>query len=851
MRRLSRVLASALGLTLSLSACGGHGSSLPTAIPDNGTAGQASAARTSATIESPKTFGALAFTDAGRRLSSAPVSISLTLRYNHQAELDQFVANVGDPHSSLYRHFLTAEQFNAYYAPTEEQEATVVRALQNAGFTITQRFPNRTIVDAKAPSSTVERFFATEMHTVNQGRYGERFTNLKPATMPAAIASFVRDASLNNLVVVRTVVDQEGVSTQRTAPHLERDAAGRVHVPMMHAGVKPDDSSGNLVNGGFETGALSPWINESSRSSYAKVTTAQAHTGKYSAFMGSLRPPEVNGWASIAQLVTVPSNGLLSFWVYQGSNEGQMGYGTTYAWQAGYLLDQNFNILQTFYQTVNNTNGWVNYTVNLSAYAGQTDYLYFGCYGDGYNQTYVYQYVDDVAWVGSATPTPTPAPTATPVPTPTPTPKPTATPTPKPTATPTPGPTATPTPAPTATPTPGPTATPVATPTPTPKPTATPVATPTPTPKPTATPTPAPTATPTPSGNCNNAAPDNGPLTNSSGTLGTGVAKPFDFPVQHGCNGAGQTAAIVIDDPVNTSYLASYLSAAQITQTGSVTNEAVDGGGSGDDPETNLDVQTIAGLAPGANIIVYHIGSLGDQQIEDAYNKVLTDGKASAVNSSFGGCESSDTPFADSTNSIAQQGASEGVEFSASSGDTGSDECSTGNNPPGVSAPAGGPYFLSVGGIDFTDSSSGVLQSVTMGSVSGYSGGGGVSTVFALPSYQSGVTGMITSGRNQPDISLPFYPVAVYTGGSFGEYLGTSWSSPASVALIVEANELHGSKLGWVNPTIYSLFKSTGYGSYYTPCTSGNNGAYSCNASQYNQAAGIGAPKGWALANAL
>jgi hypothetical protein len=32
------------------------------------------------------------------------------------------------------------------------------------------------------------------------------------------------------------------------------------------------------------------------------------------------------------------------------------------------------------------------------------------------------------------------------------------------------------------------------------------------------------------------------------------VAKPFDFPVQHGCNGAGYTAAIAIDDPVNTTY---------------------------------------------------------------------------------------------------------------------------------------------------------------------------------------------------------------------------------------------------------------------------------------------------------
>jgi len=435
----------------------------------------------------------------------------------------------------------------------------------------------------------------------------------------------------------------------------------------------------------------------------------------------------------------------------------------------------------------------------------------------------VYQYVDDVAWVGSS-PSPSPVPTIAPTPVPTASPKPSPSPTVAPT--PTPAPTATPTAKPTASPTPVPTATPTV--------------------APTASPTPV--ATGTPSTGCNNASPDNGPLTNSYGTLATGVAKPFDFPVQHGCNGAGYTAAIAIDDPVNTSYLASYLSAAQVTQTGTVTNEAVDGGGSGDDAETDLDVQTIAGLAPGANIIVYDMGSLGDQQIEDTYNQVLSDGKASAVNSSFGGCESSDPSFADSTNSIAEQGAAVGVEFSASSGDSGSSECS---GSKGVSAPAGGPYFSSIGGIDFTDTAQGVLETVVEGSVDGYSGGGGVSTVFALPSFQSGIAGVITSGRNQPDFSLPFYPVAVYTGGAFGEYLGTSWSSPASVALVLEADELHGSKLGWLNPTLYSLFSSTGYSTYFTPCTSGSNGAYSCSATEYNQAAGIGAPKGWALANAL
>jgi subtilase family serine protease len=750
-------------------------------------------------VSIPRLSGDLRYSDEGRRSANAPMRIGLTLRYNHQAELDKLVAELGDPHSGMHRHFLTPREFDDRFAPTAAQEERIVRELKRAGFSVVQRFPNRTIVDAIGSTSIVEKFFGTAIHTVHQGKYGERYTNVKSAVVPAAIAGIVRDVSLNNLIVVRTVADQTG---SRTAPLLQTDAQGRPMISL--SGAAPLDSSGNLVNGNFSSGSLSPgWINESTNGNSVTVTTAQSYESTYSAFMGTLGPPEINGWASLAQEVKVPTGGVLTFWVYQGSNEGQLGYGTRYAWQAGYLLNSRGTILKTFYKTVNNTNGWTEYSVNLSSYAGQTDYIYFGCYGDGYSGTYVYQYLDDVAWVG-ASPSPSPS----------------ASPTAKPTATPTAQPTATPTVAPTATPTA----------------------------QPSATPTVAPTATPTPSGNCNDASPDNGPLTNSSGTLATGVAKPFDFPVQHGCNGAGETAAIAIDDPVNTSYLSTYLSAAEVTQSGTVTNEAVDGGGSGDDAETDLDVQTISGLAPGANIIVYDMGSLSDQHIEDTYNKVLTDGKATAVNSSFGGCESSDQSFDDSTNSIAEQGASEGVEFSASSGDSGSSEC---NGSKGVSAPAGDPYFSSIGGIDFTDSSAGVLESVVMGSVDGYSGGGGVSTVFALPSYQSGITGMITSGRNQPDISLPFYPVAVYTGGSWGEYLGTSWSSPASVAMILEANELHGTKLGWIDPTIYSLFSSTGYSDYYTPCTSGSNGAYSCSSTEYNQAAGIGAPKAWALANAL
>lgn len=613
-----RVLAGSLGLALVVTACSGHSTLPGVGAPEAGSMQSAtSGGQLTPMISVPQTSGALAFSDLGRRSPTSPVNVTITLRYNNQAQLDALVASQSGPNGS--HQFLAPAQFNNEFAPTVQQEQAVVTALQNAGFTITQRYPNRTIVDASAPSSTVERFFSTTMHSVSQGKYGQRYANMTTASVPASVASYVRDASLSNLVIAETKVDQEG-------------------------------------------GPISP---------------------------------------------------------------------------------------------------------------------------------------DRRA-------TPTPRPTRSPRPSPTPSPS----------------------------------------------------SSPTPTPSPSSSPTASPTSSPGTA--CNGAAADSGPLTNADGTLATGLAKPFDFPVQHGCNGAGYTAAVVIDDPVNTSYVATYLSAAGVTQTGTITSEAVDGGGSGDDPETDLDVQTISGLAPGANIIVYDEGSLSDQNIEDAYNKVLSDGKVSAVNSSFGGCESSDTSFEDATNAIAEQGASEGVEFSASAGDTGSDECGS-DNEKGVSAPAGDPYFTSIGGVNFTENSStGALETVTAGDASCNGGvrdvcygGGGVSTVVALPSWQSGIAGMITTGRNQPDISLPFDYVAVYTGGAWGEYLGTSWSSPASVALFIEADELHGTKLGWLNQTLYSLFSSTGYSDYYTPCTSGNNIAYTCSATQYNQAAGIGTPKGWALANAL
>jgi hypothetical protein len=689
--------------------------------------------------------------DLGRRAPQAPVTLTVTLQYNHQSELDALVAAQSDPRSPMYRHFLSSEQFNAYFAPTIQQQAYVIAALRAAGLTVTGTYTNRTLLDVTGTSASAERFFGTEIHTISQGRYGLRFANVAPATVPKDLAALIRSVSLSNLVIAKSapIVRPLGLPIAPSAP--AAPAAPRV-VP-----------GNDIADPGFESGGLKAgWLrceDKLPNQPDATISTAEAHSGKYSGRTGSLTltAGEPTGYSGLCQRVTVPTGGVLTAYLYQLTNETD----TAVASQEVLLIDGNGTIVATLAKTANNKAAWVAQSWNLSAYAGQYLYVSFGVKGNGDKTHHTIQYVDDVSLKAAATTTCT-------------------------------------------------------------------------------------------------GAPEKGPFTDSQGTLATSVADAFDFPVQHGCDGKGESVAVVIDSPVKQSDVNDYLAAAHVTQTGTVTEVPVDGGGTySADPnsgtgEAVLDVETISGLAPGANILVYNIPNLDDQPINDAYNKIVSDNIASVVNSSFGGCESGDTQSASTTNTIAEQAAAKGITFAASSGDSGSDECMNGNNPPGPSTPASDPYFVAVGAVNFTQNAAGTLTSIAAGDDpgNGFLSGGGVSTFFKLPAYQTGVTNVITSGRNTPDVALPGVDVAVFQAGNEGAADGTSWSCPQFAALLAETIQLHnGTRLGWVNPTMYSVFKATGYADF-TDVTKGNNGFYKTKVG-YDQVTGIGAPKGYAFANAL
>jgi len=314
-----RAAASLLTLSMMLAACGGH-SSIPAAGAGSDTSlgnavGTSAVSAFSQHVEPgnvPHGRGIFAFSDQGRRPATSPVRVTVTLAYNHQAELDQLVANQSNPSSPMYQHYLSNEQFNSYYAPTAQQQQAVEQALLSAGFQVSQQYDNRTLIDATAPSAVVEHFFNTEIHNVSEGQFGQRFTNVKTAALPTTIASYVKDVTMNNLIFVKTrahvispaSADVLGVQTLGVvdARHYSKGAIQTPGAFQRRTESFSPFASNIVTNPGFETGAVnSGWIQCGNVT--AAVVTTHPHAGSYDEHSGKTSG-EVNGDTGVCQQVT-------------------------------------------------------------------------------------------------------------------------------------------------------------------------------------------------------------------------------------------------------------------------------------------------------------------------------------------------------------------------------------------------------------------------------------------------------------------------------------------------------------------------------------------------------------------
>jgi kumamolisin len=185
--------------------------------------------------------------------------------------------------------------------------------------------------------------------------------------------------------------------------------------------------------------------------------------------------------------------------------------------------------------------------------------------------------------------------------------------------------------------------------------------------------------------------------------------------------------------------------------------------------------------------------------------------------------------------------AAKSVSILIASGDKGAKECGPGNGLH-PSFPATSPFATAVGGTHLIANGGPHSLKLTIKSQTGWSGsGGGLSDVFATPSYQKPLG---APSRAVPDVAADADPatgVVILLGGFTEEVGGTSASTPiwaGFVSLINQARFAKGKDaLGQLNPHIYKLPQKSNFDDVVEGC----DGGY-CAVPGYDLVTGWGSP---------
>jgi len=309
-----------------------------------------------------------------------------------------------------------------------------------------------------------------------------------------------------------------------------------------------------------------------------------------------------------------------------------------------------------------------------------------------------------------------------------------------------------------------------------------------------------------------------------------------------------------------------------------IVNGTDPGDSSSDDAvESALDVEWAGAIAKNATIKFVTSKSGTSDGIALSAQYAVTHNVAPIVSLSYGLCEADEGSGGNAFwNSLWQQAASQGMSVLVSSGDSGAAGCDssgaqTASQGRGVNGLCSSPYSSCVGGTSFNEgSNSGQYWSATNGSglssalsyipetawnESGqgsglWSTGGGVSTVYSKPSWQS-ATGVPADGkRDVPDVAMTAAMHDAYLiqfQGSTYAVGGTSAATPSLASALALVLEKAGAAQGNLNPTFYALAASQysgGGAAVFHDVTSGNNsvpGVTGFNAGTgYDPATGLG-----------
>lgn len=295
------------------------------------------------------------------------------------------------------------------------------------------------------------------------------------------------------------------------------------------------------------------------------------------------------------------------------------------------------------------------------------------------------------------------------------------------------------------------------------------------------------------------------------------LATIYGFPT--GFDGKGQTIAILeFGGGYQTADLVNYFKDLNIN-TPQIKTVSVDNGQNlpttpqSADTEVMLDIEVVGAVAPAANLVVYFAPN-SDQGFLDAITKAVHDkqNKPSVLSISWGSAEINWTSQAmNSMNEAFKSASLLGVTVCIAAGDSGSAD-SVADGKVHVNFPASSPYVLACGGTSLHVNGNAIVSEVVWHDSDSSATGGGVSEVFAKPSYQNNANVPVSInngfvGRGVPDVAADADPATGYKILVDGQPMvvgGTSAVAPLYAGLVARINQEKGKSSGFINPVIYA-----------------------------------------------
>ena len=302
--------------------------------------------------------------------------------------------------------------------------------------------------------------------------------------------------------------------------------------------------------------------------------------------------------------------------------------------------------------------------------------------------------------------------------------------------------------------------------------------------------------------------------------------------------------------------------------------------------EADLDVEWSGAVAKNATIdFVISKSTRTTDGVSLSAQYIVNNNIAPVMSTSFGLCEQSLGATGNAFwNNLWTQAAAQGITAFVSTGDTGAAGCDANNAAVGtiqaVNGLASTPNNVAVGGTEFNEgagifwaagnnadlsSALGPIPEIVWNESANVAGGvgiratgGGVSTIYAKPGYQSGPGVPADGFRDIPDVSLTaaghdaYLIVQGHTNNTPGleGVFGTSASSPSFAGIMALVVQKTGAPQGNANNVLYSMARAqfSGGSAVFNDITSGNNSVPGV--AGFNAGAGYDAATGWGSVNA-